>query len=331
MTVRYRSRRRPILPPPPPQPPPAPLPPTIVVQPATPEDKIKWTDIVAIGVSVVALCVAIVSAIVSWWQTGIAEAQANTAREQTEISKSTLDFAKNEAADSKIQSDKAMDINAKLANAATDQARELSKSVSIAAYSAKSSFLAADAASTQVKMAKVTPFQAALYAARLSAIQEYARASADLSTALHLAIIRVPDTLEHPHTLQAMTDQELMKAAIAARPMIEAWGKYIAASSYVMAPFSLTVNAATDKAESSGRIAYECFRWVGMYIPGDNMPDGWWDRIRTDAAKYCRGFKDPNRESAFDIDARKVLRVMTDELRAGDEQFVPGKPHKMFD
>lgn len=47
-----------------------------------------------------------------------------------------------------------------------------------------------------------TPYKTALYAARWEAIQEYARASANLSTALNLAAIAVPVEAERPQTLK---------------------------------------------------------------------------------------------------------------------------------
>lgn len=176
-----------------------------------------------------------------------------------------------------------------------------------------------------------TPYKTALYSARRTAIEDYARASANLSTALNLAAIAVPAKAGDPQTLAEMSDAELQSAAKAARPAIAAWGAYIADSSASEAPWSTNTHDAVDRAEASGRSAYECYRRLGAYVGGEAIPPGWWSELRQLAAEPCRGFRSKKREAQFDLDARNVLRAMTDELRQNSEEFVPGVEHNAMD
>lgn len=200
-----------------------------------------------------------------------------------------------------------------------------------AAVSAAASAVAALAAVTISIEERPTPYLAALYTARWSAIEEYARASANLSTALSLAAIRTPASAEDPESLSKMSDAELLAAARAARPAIAAWGEYIAASSSSEAPWSTKVHLAVSQAEGAGRNAYECYRLLGGYVDGDAIPPGWWKYLRSIAAKPCMNFRAKDRENNFDLTARLVLRAMTDELRTPSQQFVPGVQHNEMD
>lgn len=214
---------------------------------------------------------------------------------------------------------------------AGSQALALRDSVDVARAGAAASAAAADASALQAAAARVVPFEQAIYAARLAAIAEYARSSANLSSVLGRTAILVPIEAESPTTLRKMSDAELLKAAQVARPAIRAWQEYIASSSAVAAPWSTRIDEATQRAEQSGRRAYECFRWLGAYVDGEPIPADWWNRIRNEGAEYCDGFKHQVNERKFDFDARLVLRAMTDELREGDQQFVPGRPHPFMD
>lgn len=178
-----------------------------------------------------------------------------------------------------------------------------------------------------------TPYKTALYSARWNAIEAYARASANLSTALNLVAIQVPDEVGDPATLAKMSDDQMLAAAKVARPAITAWGDYIAESSAAGAPWSVKTHDAIDKAEADGRRAYECYRWIGAHIRGDPLPPWWLDYVRKMAAQPCQGFKNNNKSSEADFDksARDVLRAMTDELREDNDQFVPGGMHNSFD
>lgn len=176
-----------------------------------------------------------------------------------------------------------------------------------------------------------TPYKTALYTARWQAIENYAQASADLSTALHLAAVAVPPRASEPNTLMKMSDAELRQAARAARPAIEAWGDFIARSSGAGAPWSMKVQDAIAKAEASGKNVYECYRRLGAYVDGEPTPPGWWDHVRKIAPEPCTHFRDKERDAAFDRNAELVLRAMTDELRLDDDQFVPGASYNQID
>ena len=176
-----------------------------------------------------------------------------------------------------------------------------------------------------------TPYKTALYTARWQAIEDYAQASADLTTALNLAAIAVPPKASEPDALARMTDAELRQAAKAARPVIEAWGDFVARSSGAGAPWSIKVQDAIAKAEASGRNVYECYRRLGAYVEGETAPPGWWDHLRKIAREPCTHFKNKAGEAIFDRNAEMVLRAMTDELRQDDDQFVPGAGHNQMD
>ena len=133
-----------------------------------------------------------------------------------------------------------------------------------------------------------TPYKTALYSARWSTIEEYARASANLSTALNLAAIAVPDEVGSPVTLAKMSDKQMLAAAKAARPAITAWGEYIAASSSTGAPWSIPTNRVMSRAESDGRRAYECYRQIEAKVEGDVIPPGWSDLFKKTAAAPCK-------------------------------------------
>lgn len=93
------------------------------------------------------------------------------------------------------------------------------------AVAAVASALAALVALVITLQERHTPYKTALYSERWKAIEEYAQASANLSTALHQAAIAVPAEVGNPETLSKMSDAQLLAAAKGARPAITAWGQ----------------------------------------------------------------------------------------------------------
>lgn len=199
------------------------------------------------------------------------------------------------------------------------------------AVAAVASGVAAIAALIVTLQERDTPYKTALYSARWGAIADYSKASANLSTVLARTTILVPATVGDPHLLAAMSDREMLNAAKAARPAIDAWGEYIAASSAAGAPWSIQVNQRMAEAEGAGRAAYECYRRLGAYVEGEALPPDWLKALRGMAAGPCKNNREPDREAAFDTKAELVLRAMTDELRLDDDQFVPGAAHNEMD
>lgn len=287
------------------------------------KDKPKWTDIASVLLSLAALGVAFAAYSVADRQADISADQTEIAAGQTEIAGAALKFAREEASASGRQTEKVLATSDRLARSAASQALSLAASVEIARLGSEASASAARSAADQATAARIVPFQNAIYTARLASIAEYARVSSSLHSALHRAATGVPQAAESPSTLATMTEGELLAAATVARRSFAAWEAFTAASSAVFAPWDAPTVRFLQRASNSGRAAYECFRWLGAYVKGEPIPQGWWDRVRNEAARYCDGFKHVNNENRFDRDVSIALRVMTEKLRESDTQFVP--------
>lgn len=179
----------------------------------------------------------------------------------------------------------------------------------------RSANIAADAAETarsQVQEGRLVPFRTALYTVQLEQLANFARVSGTYATTIRTTSLDVPINVFDPEPVLTRPDEQMRRAAMVSRPLLDAQGRYQAEIQAMLPVWTPETQRLIAYSFQAADRAANCYLQLGAHT--GQMDPGYWSAARPAVAQACAGPTTRDLVTAFSRTVADAIRGMKAEI-----------------